>query len=162
MTSDSALAISLLELRIRTPRPLGPDGRISGIDKCRVTGPFKLTAGGLVGDRQADRRHQGGPEKAVHHYPAEHYAFWRAQIPHRSCRFLPGGLERTVVPVLRRPPAWPPGARGPFRAPLYLDHAPAIFGRKLGRRAAGRLNLPWCRNGLRPCLPPSAGEDGRP
>jgi MOSC domain-containing protein YiiM len=36
-----------------------------------------LTASGCEGDEQADRRHHGGPEKAVCVYPAEHYQFWQ-------------------------------------------------------------------------------------
>lgn len=39
---------------------------------------------GLVGDAQADSRVHGGPEKALHHYPREHYAAWRAEIGPRA------------------------------------------------------------------------------
>jgi MOSC domain-containing protein YiiM len=35
---------------------------------------------GFVADRQGDPRHHGGPEKAVHHYASEHYAFWRREL----------------------------------------------------------------------------------
>ncbi|MDN0073985.1 MOSC domain-containing protein [Crenobacter sp. SG2303] len=36
---------------------------------------------GFVDDEQADQRVHGGPEKAVHHYPFEHYARWQADHP---------------------------------------------------------------------------------
>lgn len=36
-----------------------------------------MTLTGLEGDQQGDTRHHGGPEKAVHHYPREHYGAWR-------------------------------------------------------------------------------------
>jgi MOSC domain-containing protein YiiM len=35
----------------------------------------------LDGDRQADLKVHGGPEKAVYAYPSEHYDFWRGELP---------------------------------------------------------------------------------
>lgn len=52
----------------------------SGIDKRIAAAPLMLGPEGLDGDEQADRRVHGGPEKAVHHYPYEHYAAWRAEL----------------------------------------------------------------------------------
>lgn len=51
-----------------------PDGEPSGIFKSAVDGPQHLGTNGLEGDEQADLRYHGGPEKALHQYPAEHYA----------------------------------------------------------------------------------------
>lgn len=59
--------------------PLGPRQVASGIDKKPVPGRRRITRVGLEGDRQGDTRHHGGPEKALHHYPAEHYAAWRRE-----------------------------------------------------------------------------------
>lgn len=56
--------------------PLGPRSVPSGIAKNKVTGPQHVTLTGLEGDQQGDTRHHGGPEKAVHHYPREHYSAW--------------------------------------------------------------------------------------
>lgn len=52
---------------------LGKRAVPSGIDKQPVEGPVAITSTGLSGDAQGDRKHHGGPEKAVHHYPFEHY-----------------------------------------------------------------------------------------
>ncbi|WP_374636607.1 MOSC domain-containing protein [Paracoccus sp. (in: a-proteobacteria)] len=60
--------------------PLPGSDQKSGIDKRPVAGPLMLGAEGFAGDEQADRRVHGGPEKAVHHYPFEHYAAWRAEL----------------------------------------------------------------------------------
>lgn len=62
--------------------PLGRRGVASGIFK-RAIGErdVQVTRTGLAGDEQGDRRHHGGPEKAVHHYAFEHYAAWRAEVP---------------------------------------------------------------------------------
>jgi MOSC domain-containing protein YiiM len=35
----------------------------------------------LDGDEQSDLSVHGGPDKAVYAYPAEHYAWWRGQLP---------------------------------------------------------------------------------
>ncbi|MGR8921710.1 MAG: MOSC domain-containing protein, partial [Gammaproteobacteria bacterium] len=51
-----------------------PDGTASGIFKQAVSGPVEVAPLGLAGDRQVDRSVHGGPDKAVHHFPAEHYA----------------------------------------------------------------------------------------
>jgi len=56
--------------------PLGPRGVPSGIAKKRMSGPQHVTLTGLEGDQQGDTRHHGGPEKALHHYPHEHYSAW--------------------------------------------------------------------------------------
>lgn len=36
---------------------------------------------GLEGDQQADLAVHGGPDKAVYAYAAEHYAWWKAELP---------------------------------------------------------------------------------
>lgn len=35
----------------------------------------------MAGDQQADLTVHGGPDKSVYAYPAEHYEFWREQLP---------------------------------------------------------------------------------
>ncbi len=64
-----------------TPRPLGPRLLPSAIAKSPLVGPWTITLTGLVGDSQGDPVHHGGPEKALHHYPYEHYAAWLAETP---------------------------------------------------------------------------------
>ena len=50
----------------------------SAIHKQPVQGPVWIGKLGVAGDRQADLRLHGGPDKAVYAYPSEHYAFWAA------------------------------------------------------------------------------------
>ena len=54
-------------------RPLPPENRPTGIFKHEIVMPAWLGHEGLSGDAQADRRVHGGPEKALHQYPVEHY-----------------------------------------------------------------------------------------
>ena len=60
--------------------PLPGSDQQSGIAKSPVDRPLALRHDGLEGDAQADRRVHGGPEKAVHHYPFDHYPVWLAEL----------------------------------------------------------------------------------
>lgn len=67
-------------LRIGPTMPLGPRNLQSGIVKQAVDRPVRLTKAGFIGDDQGDKRHHGGPDKAVHHYPRDRYSSWQAEI----------------------------------------------------------------------------------
>lgn len=72
--------VSVDAVLIGQVRPFGPKGVPSGIDKRQLTGSVLVTALGLSGDGQGDAKHHGGPEKALHHYPYDHYPAWRAEL----------------------------------------------------------------------------------
>lgn len=57
--------------------PLGAKGTMSGIAKEPVSGRRAVTKVGFSDDKQADLESHGGLEKAVHHYPFDHYELWR-------------------------------------------------------------------------------------
>lgn len=71
------------------------DSRSSAIVKTPVSGRCLLTAEGLTGDTQADRRAHGGDGKALHHFPAEHYAQLAAAFPD-ALHLVPGGLGENI------------------------------------------------------------------
>lgn len=71
-------AIIVRTLLIGQVAPLG--GVSSAIAKRPCVGPRQIGVNGLLGDEQGDRRHHGGPEKALHHYPLDHYARWREEM----------------------------------------------------------------------------------
>lgn len=75
---------------------LGADGPLSGIAKKPAPGPWRIGRTGLKGDRQADKKHHGGAEKALHHYAFEHYAAWRAEIGDRPALDAPGGFGENL------------------------------------------------------------------
>lgn len=52
----------------------------SAIVKTPVEGPVRVHRLGLAGDEQADLAVHGGPDKAIHHYAHDHYAFWREAL----------------------------------------------------------------------------------
>ncbi len=49
----------------------------TAIDKKVVITTKYLSYLGIDGDECADKRFHGGPDRALHHYPEEHYAFWQ-------------------------------------------------------------------------------------
>ena len=55
------------EVFVGKVRLLSIEGERSGIVKSPAAGPVMLTPTGLEGDEQADLRHHGGLEKALHH-----------------------------------------------------------------------------------------------
>ena len=85
------------ELRLARPKPFGPQGQPSAIDKVPAAGPVMATAQGLAGDAQGDTRRHGGPDKAVHAYPAAHYARWAAEMPDAAARLFPGAFGENLV-----------------------------------------------------------------
>jgi MOSC domain-containing protein YiiM len=65
----------LVSVQVGLPKAL--DGWTSAIFKAAVHSPVWLSRTNLEGDRQADLRYHGGPDKAVLAYSADHYAAWR-------------------------------------------------------------------------------------
>lgn len=76
--------------------PLPESGRPTGMFKRPATAPLKLGREGFAGDEQADRRVHGGPEKAVHLYPAGHYARLAAAFPESAGALVPGSLGENL------------------------------------------------------------------
>ena len=66
-------------VNVGLPRRVPHEGRTvtTAIDKDPAPGRVVVRAANLEGDRQADLRVHGGPDKAVYLYPAEHYPHWR-------------------------------------------------------------------------------------
>lgn len=64
-----------------------PGSRPSAIEKRQVDGELMLTPTGLEGDSQAEKMIHGGVERALCHYPREHYATWAQAFPEQAERF---------------------------------------------------------------------------
>lgn len=71
-------------------------GEQSAIGKAPVPGPVRIERLGLAGDQQADLRVHGGPDKAIHHYPYDHYAFWRSAIGHHPLLDSTGAFGENI------------------------------------------------------------------
>ncbi|KAB8312038.1 MULTISPECIES: 6-hydroxyaminopurine reductase [Rahnella] len=66
-----------------------PDYSPSAIAKRQIDGAVVLTSAGLEGDQQAEKSYHGGADRALCHFPREHYAWLRQQFPEEEERFHP-------------------------------------------------------------------------
>lgn len=86
----------LMGLLIGGVRPLGTRAAPSGIAKAPVKAPVLLCRTGFQGDAQGDTVRHGGLEKAVHHYPFDHYAEWKSEIGPHGLLDQPGAFGENV------------------------------------------------------------------
>jgi MOSC domain-containing protein YiiM len=75
--------MKLVSLNVGLPREIIYKDRriVTGIFKAPVKDRLRARFLNLDGDRQADLKVHGGAEKAVYVYPAEHYDYWRSELP---------------------------------------------------------------------------------
>lgn len=73
-------------------QPFTRPGSRSAIAKHPRQGPLAVGRLGLEGDEQGDLRVHGGVEKAIHHYPREHYAAWAAELGEHPLLAEPGAF----------------------------------------------------------------------
>lgn len=100
--------MKVISLNVGRPRLVVWDGQTvsTGIYKTPVAGRVMLRALNLDGDRQADLTVHGGPAKAAYVYPAEHYEYWRGELPGVELpwgmfgeNFTTEGLDESTVNV---------------------------------------------------------------
>lgn len=77
-------------------RLLQPEGQQTGIYKQRRAGLVRVEKHGIVGDQHGDTRVHGGPEKAVHHYAAQHYARLADAFPGSASELKVGSLGENI------------------------------------------------------------------
>lgn len=81
----------LISVNVGLPREVNWNGKTvtTGIFKEPVAGPVMLRTLNLDGDQQADLSVHGGVSKAAYAYPAEHYEYWKEELPDMQ---LPYGM----------------------------------------------------------------------
>lgn len=90
------MRLSILGLYAGRVQPMPGDGRPTAIFKRALEGRVDIGREGLAGDAQGDRRFHGGPDKAVHHFPAENYASLAARFPQIAANLAPGALGENL------------------------------------------------------------------
>ncbi len=83
--------MKLISVNVGLPREVIWKSRTvtTGIFKEPIESPVMVRKLNLDGDRQADLSVHGGLDKAVYGYPAEHYDYWRHELPGMN---LPWGM----------------------------------------------------------------------
>jgi MOSC domain-containing protein YiiM len=86
LPTEEDMPALLRSVRVGQPTQMdGPTPWVSAFAKNPVEGPVRLSRENLAGDRQADRRVHGGPDKAVCVYSASHYPMWRTRLGVDDC-----------------------------------------------------------------------------
>jgi MOSC domain-containing protein YiiM len=75
--------MKIVSVNVGQPREVRWGGKtlLTSIFKAPVSGRVRVARLNIAGDRQSDLSVHGGADKAVYAYPAEHYAFWRRELP---------------------------------------------------------------------------------
>src|SRR2546422_2507307 len=75
--------MKVVSINVGLPREVEWRGKTvrTSIFKEPVPGRVRVERLNVEGDRQSDLTVHGGADKAVYAYPAEHYAFWREDLP---------------------------------------------------------------------------------
>ena len=94
--TTATAGVPLLGLLTGRLAPLGAKAVPSGIAKTVRSGRVALTPTGFDGDEQGDRVKHGGPEKAVHHYPFDHYEAWKAELGDIDLLLHPGAFGENL------------------------------------------------------------------
>jgi MOSC domain-containing protein YiiM len=81
----------ILSVNVSYPKEVDFEGQkvTTGIFKEPIESRVKLRTLNLDGDKQADLKVHGGPDKAVYAYPSEHYEFWHKVYPNI---IMPNGM----------------------------------------------------------------------
>ena len=90
------MTIEILAVLCGQVRPFRGDDEPSAIGKLPVAHAVAVEPLGLVGDQQADRTVHGGVDKAIHHYPADHYDWWRGQLGDHALLGAPGAFGENI------------------------------------------------------------------
>jgi MOSC domain-containing protein YiiM len=90
--------MKLISVCVGVPREVSWKGKsvTTGIFKQPVAGRVMMRSLNLEGDQQADLTVHGGVEKAVYAYPAEHYNYWRQELPDEALPWGAFGENLTI------------------------------------------------------------------
>ncbi|PYQ32678.1 MAG: MOSC domain-containing protein [Acidobacteria bacterium] len=90
--------MKLLSVNVGLPREVEWRGRKvrTSIWKNPKKGRVEVARLNLAGDEQSDLSVHGGADKAVYAYPAEHYAFWRTELPDMDLSWGAFGENLTI------------------------------------------------------------------
>ena len=93
------LSAEITSLFVGKVKDRWPGKAPSAIGKQATDANLRLKETGFAEDSQADLEFHGGPEKAVHHYAAEHMEHWRQAFPDHADKFVPGCFGENISTV---------------------------------------------------------------
>jgi len=95
--------MEIVSVNTSAPREIEWRGDVvrTSIFKEPVAGPVRVRHLNLDGDEQSDLSVHGGPNKAVYAYHAEHYEFWRNELPEAELGWGSFGENLTIAGLPR-------------------------------------------------------------
>ncbi len=90
------IATLIDSLLIGGPKPFRSDGTQSAMAREATDAPAMLRQNGFDGDQVADPSVHGGPEKALHLYPPEHYPYWNIKLDGHSLLKQAGAFGENI------------------------------------------------------------------
>src|SRR5438105_1373698 len=98
----SGVPMKVVAISVGKPREVQWRGRSvqTSIYKTPVSDRVRVTRDNIEGDQQSDLSVHGGPEKAVYAYPAEHYQYWRRELPDAELAWGAFGENFTTEGIL--------------------------------------------------------------
>jgi MOSC domain-containing protein YiiM len=93
---EKFMAHEILTVLTGKVRPFRGADEPSAIVKLPVEGNIPVGLPGLQGDEQADLVHHGGRDKAIHHYPFDHYPEWRSELGGHPLLGQPGAFGENI------------------------------------------------------------------
>ena len=95
--------MEIVSVNTGAPREIEWRGDVvqTSIFKEPVVGPVAVRRLNLDGDEQSDLSVHGGPNKAVYAYHAEHYEFWRNELPEAELGWGSFGENLTIAGLPR-------------------------------------------------------------
>ncbi len=74
-------------------------GMQTAINKQPIISALYLSEHGLEGNECADKKHHGGSDRALHHYPAEHYSYWQSKYSDSDKKWQAPGMGENITSV---------------------------------------------------------------
>ena len=89
-------AVTIEAVLLGSVARFGPLGEPSAIAKAPTDRTCVVGWLGIDGDAQADLAVHGGPDKAIHHYPRDHYEWWQARLPDHPLLRMAGAFGENI------------------------------------------------------------------
>jgi MOSC domain-containing protein YiiM len=86
-----------LGLFVGIPKELGPNKLITATKKDPVENSLIINKESLEGDKVANLKYHGGPDRVIHHYSLEQYEYLKSIFPEHKDLFIPGSYGENLT-----------------------------------------------------------------
>lgn len=94
--------IIIQKLLTGTPAPLSHEPSVVTAIRRSEVDELRVFMDHIAGDEVANKQHHGGLARVLHHYPGEHYAFWKSCYPDKQFPLGSFGENLTTRGILEQ------------------------------------------------------------